>query len=215
VRGRVFAFIVTLSLSGMLAGPVDEPRIFYSRELPGAYPPYVQIVVHYDGRAVYRESVDDPDDEPVEFRLRPSEVREIFHLAEKLDRFRKPLESNLKVANMGLKTFRWEQGNERYEQKFNFSKNADARLLADWFARITETIRHRVNLERTARFDKLGVNKVLLQLQISMERKRLVAADQFLPLLDKIASDEAILNMARSRAAMLARVIRGSAEGGK
>jgi len=215
VKSRMLAFIVTFIVSGGLAWAADGPRIFYSRELPGAYPPYVQIVVHYDGRGVYRESVSDPDDEPVEFRLRPQEVQEIFHLAEKLNRFRKPLESNLKVANMGLKTFRWEQGGERYEQKFNFSKNADARLLADWFARITETIRHRVNLERTARFDKLGVNKVLLQLQISMEKNRLVAADQFLPLLDKIAADEAVLNMARSRAAMLARVIRDSKGDGK
>jgi len=215
VRARKLVPILTLLIAGMLAGAAEAPRIFYSRELPGARPPYVQIVVEYDGRCIYRESVGDPDDEPVEFRLRPSEVREIFHLAEKLNRFRKPLESNLKVANMGLKTFRWEQGAERYEQKFNFSKNADARVLADWFARITETVRHRLNLERTAQFDKLGVNKVLLQLQITMEKNRLVGGDQFLPLLDKIAADEAVLNMARSRAAMLARVIRDSAEEGK
>lgn len=215
MRARSVLIAAALTSFPLLAASTDEPRIFYSREHPGARPAYIQITVEYSGRAVYRESVDDPDDEPIEFHLRPSEVREIFHLAEKLDRFRKPLESNLKVANMGLKTFRWEQGDQRYEQKFNFSKNADARLLADWFARITETVRHRVNLERTVRFDKLGVNKVLLQLQVSMEKKRLVAADQFLPLLDKVAANESFLNMARSRAAMLARVIRESAEVGK
>ncbi len=187
----------------------SAPKIIYSKDQPGAKPPYVQITVERDGKAVYRESADDPDDQPIEFRLRPSEVDEIFRLAEKLDFFRRPLEANLKVANMGIKTFRYQDGDRQYEQKFNFSQEADARLLADWFARITESEQHFLHLERTTRFDKLGVHQVLLQMQASMERNRLVAPDQFLPLLDRIAADPSFLNIARSRAANLAELIRG------
>ena len=189
----------------------DGPQIFYSRELPGGYPEYVQIQVNRDGSGVYRESADDPDEQPVKFQLRPGEVEEVFKLAKSLKYFEHPLESNLKVANMGLKTFRYIEGEVNHEQRFNFSKDADARVLADWFARMTDCQQHYLNLERTARFDKLGVNKVILQLQATIERNRLVGGEQFLPLLDKIASDTSFLNMARSRAASLADHIRGSA----
>lgn len=204
--------LVLLIASTALCG-AEGPRITYSRELPGALPPYVQVVVERDGAAVYRESVDDPDDVPVKFRLRPAETDEIYDLAKKLKYFSKPLESNLKVANMGLKTFRYEDGDTTNEQQFNFSQDADARVLADWFARATESVNHLLNLERAARFDKLGVNKILLQIQVSLEKNRLVAADEFLPLLNKIAGDESYLNMARTRAADLATYIQESAQG--
>ncbi len=204
--------IALLILAAQLWG-ADGPRIFYSREQAGSTPAYVQVVVNRNGTAVYRESADDPDEVPLEFRYRPDEVDEIFHLADRLDHFRKPLESNLKVANMGLKTLRYEGDGENNEQQFNFSKSADARVLADWFARTAETARHVFNLERAIQFDKLGINDALLQLQITIEKNRLVAGDQFLPLLDKIAADETVLNMARTRAASLAQEIRSS--GGK
>jgi hypothetical protein len=49
---------------------------------------------------------------------------------------------------------------------------------------------------------------VLLQMQAAMERGRLVATDQFLPWLDRVAKNESYLNMARERAASLADTIR-------
>jgi hypothetical protein len=63
-------------------------------------------------------------------------------------------------------------------------------------------------LERTARYDKLGVNDALLVLDISMEHKRVVAAQQFLPLLDRIAKNDSYLHIARERASALAEAIR-------
>jgi hypothetical protein len=193
----------------------EGPSLFYSKEHQGSQPAYIQITIERDGTAEYRESVDDPDEVPLKFRLRPDEVDQMFQLAADLDHFKNPLESNLKVANLGLKTFRWINGAETSEQKFNFSMDANARLLGDWFARITETEQHLITLERTVRFDKLGVNNALLRLQVSMENNRLVAGDQFLPLLDKVAKNETYLNMARTRAADLAAYIRETAGGGQ
>ncbi len=192
----------------VMPAAAEGPRIFFSRFLAGGVPPYVQITLERDGRAVYRETPDDPDDKPIEFRLRRQEVDEIFALVAKVDYFRKPLESGLKVANMGEKVFRYIDGSEVHEVKFNFSQDPHARLLADWFARMIETEQHYINLERTVRFDKLGVNKVLLQLQTSIEKNRLVAPDQFLPFLDRVAGNDSFLNMARDRAAAIAALIR-------
>ena len=206
--------VLVLAVTAAL-GADGGPRIFYSFERPGTTREYLEITVERDGKAVYRESVGDPDDQPIEFRLRPDEVDEVFDLARKLKNFTKPLESNLKVADMGLKTFRWQNDGERNEQKFNFSKDLNARLLADWFSRMAEAQNHFVNLERAVQFDKLSVNNILLQLQVTMEKNRLVAGEQFLPLLDKVAADESYLNMARERAAGLAQTIRLSGGSGK
>lgn len=196
---------LTLLLS-LLAAGADAPRIVYSKSFPGSVPPYSGIVVQSDGSAVYKEAPD--DDQPMRFHLTDGETREIFQLANKLDKFTRKLESGLKVANMGLKTYRWEEGAVRNEQKFNYSEDLDARALQDWFERIAESEQYLINLERTVRFDKLGVNQALLQLEVAWNRKRLVAVDQFLPMLDRVAKNDSYLNMARERAAYLAEVFR-------
>ena len=58
------------------------------------------------------------------------------------------------------------------------------------------------------RFDRLGVNRSLLQVEAAFDRKRLVAPERFLPLLDRIAKNDSYLHMARERAASLADFIR-------
>ena len=166
----------------------------------------MSVELQKTGEAVYKEA---PDDEnPVDFKMSAEDTNEIFALVDKLDRFKRPLESNLKVANMGMKTFRFEDGSAKNEVKFNFSLDEDARLLQDWFERITETQRLHFDLERTAKFDRLGVNKTLLQIESAFDRKRLVGVDRFLPLLDRVAKNDSYLHMARERAASLADAFR-------
>jgi|HigsolmetaAR201D_1030396.scaffolds.fasta_scaffold26881_2 hypothetical protein len=186
-----------------------EPRIFYSKSFPGSTPAYVEIIVEKNGEVTYRESPD--DDQPIKFRLSEADTAEVFGLAEKLDRFERTLESGLKVAKTGVKTFRWEDGTVRNEQKFNYSSDLQAQALLDWFERITETEQHLINLERAVRFDRLGVNKALLLMEASWDRRRLVAVDQFLPMLERVIKNESFLNMARERAAYLADAFRGKA----
>ncbi len=67
------------------------------------------------------------------------------------------------------------------------------------------------NLDRTAHFEKLGVNEVLLQMEVSWDRNRLVDPQQFLPLLDRIAKNESYLHISRERAAAMADAIRKAA----
>lgn len=182
------------------------PRLIFSKSFPGSKPAWFAISVEKSGAAEYKE---EPNDEnPLRFQMAASEIEEMFALTEKLGRFNRPLESGLKVAMMGIKTFRIEDEGEQREVKFNYSEDADAKALLDWFERIAESEWHYINLERTVKYDKLGVNQAILLLQVSIERKRLVAPQQFLPLLDRVVKNESYLNMARTRAAGLAEAIR-------
>jgi hypothetical protein len=184
------------------------PRLFYTKTFPGSVPPYAAIQLDRDGKTEYKQSVD--DEQPIRFQLAEADVNTIFTLVERLGRLKRPLESPLKVAFMGMKTFRLEDGAEKNEVKFNFSEDLDAKLLADWFDRIIETEQLFLSLERTAKYDKLGVNKAVLQLEEAIDKKRVVAPEQMLPLLDRVSKNEGYINMARQRAAMLAEAIRAT-----
>ena len=68
-------------------------------------------------------------------------------------------------------------------------------LRAQQFNRILEIVKGR-DVEKL-------VNEVVLRLDAVTQQKRVVAPEQFIPILDRIAKNESILNMARERAASL------------
>jgi hypothetical protein len=191
-----------------LAFGADLPRVSYTKSFPGSDPAYMGITVDRDGAVTYREA---KDEDPEAFKLEADAVQAIFDLAEKLDHFKRQLESGLKVARTGDKTFRWENGGEASEAKFNYSTDENARTLQDWFERISESERAMMNLRRAIRFDKLGVNDAVLRVDTAWSQKRLVGREQFLPLLDRIAKNESFINLARERAARLADAMRAYA----
>ena len=199
-------WVLALAVLPLLAA--DAPRLFYSKSFPGSSPAYVEIVIEHSGDASYKEAAD--DDQPLKFHLPESDVAALFGLADKLGHFSRPLEAPVKVAFMGMKTFRFESGSEKKEVKFNYSEDADAQLLLDCFERVAETEQHLINLERAAKYDKLGVDRALLLIQSAFDHKRLVAPEQLLPMLDRVAKNETYMHMDRERAAGLADAIRAS-----
>jgi len=196
------AFLCCLSLAAA------APRLYYSKSFPRSQPPFVAVILDKTGAGQYSEQQD--DDSPVRFQLSPPETDEIFALAAKLGYFDHPLESGLKVAFTGAKTFRFEDGAVRHEVKFNYSEDPSAQALLDWFERIAESEQQLIMLEISAKYDKLGVDKALLLLEASYDRKRLVDTPQYLPLLDRIVKNESYIHQARLRAARMADQIRAS-----
>ncbi len=182
------------------------PRIFFSKSFPGSQPDYYQVTLAKDGSVEYAEAKD--DDDPLRFRLSERDANEIFGLAAKVDYFQHALESPRKVANLGAKTFRYEDGERKSEVKFNFSEDLSAQALLDWFERMSQAARDRIDLERTAKYDKLGVDQAVAQLGSDIDRKRVAGLDQFLPILDRIANSEAYMHTARQQSAVIAEAIR-------
>jgi hypothetical protein len=199
--------LIALSVGAGMAWAADGPRVIYTKSFPGSVPAYVSITVERSGAVGYKESA---DDDPDQFQLEDSETATIFELAQKLDHFAHPLESGLKIANMGTKTFRWEEGGESHEAKFNYSLDENAKALHDFFERITDTERMLAELKRSVRHDKLGVNEAIVNIQTAYLQKRLMGAHQFLPMLDQVAKNDSYIHMARERAAQLVDAIRAS-----
>ena len=187
-----------------------EPRLVFTKSFPGSVPAYVEITVEKGGATVYKEAPD--DNNPISIQLAQADSNKMFALADSLDRFTRPLESGLKVAFMGKKTFRYEDGapdpKQPRQAEFNYSSDLNAQALLDWFERIAETERDFIELERTVKYDKLGVQNALIQIQATRDQKRLVDPQQFLPLLDRVVKNESYLHMARERASFFADEIR-------
>ncbi len=195
--------VTALAMSAALAGP----RIVYSKTFKGSTPESVTITVERDGQVTYREGP--ADSQPLEFRLIPADVGVLFTYAGRLDNFARPLESSkAKVANMGRKTFRYEDGATTHEVSFNYSEDPDARQLADLFERITETEERYLDLEHAIHFDRLGIDQAILQVRMLWDHHRLVAPEQFLTLLARISNNESLMHVDRARAASLAEEFR-------
>jgi hypothetical protein len=186
---------------------VEGDKVIYKKEFPQSYPPLQQVVVPWTGPLVYTD--DEEGAEPIEFDI-PAEARkQIFDLAREAGFFGTKLESGLKVANMGTKTFTYE-GSHSQSQSYNYTAVPPAQKLQSLFEKITDTQRLYIRLEYAMQFDRLGVNDALLALSLAQQQERLLGGEHLLPMLDEIINSNRYMNISRNRADMIARGIRGA-----
>lgn len=177
-------------------------KLSYTRSFPGSVPEYFCITVDHNGALEYKESP--ADDKPLKAQLPDADAALLFAMAEKLNYFKMPLESGLKVANTGKKTFRYEDGNATpTEVTFNYSLNETAQQLQERFEEIGQSERAYTELERTLRYDRLGINDALAEIESLWLHKQLAAPKQFVPLLSRISTRETLMHLVRDRAARL------------
>ncbi|MCZ2154844.1 MAG: hypothetical protein LC114_13235 [Bryobacterales bacterium] len=199
VIGSILAFV------SLASAQASEDRIVFRKVFVGSSPEYQEIRVDRSGSGEYKEAQDDPD--PVIFELNKSTTGELFQLAESVDYFNRKLESGVATARMGEKTFRFE-GSRTGSQTFNYSADPAAQKLQEYFEKIGESQRLFLKLEYCVRFDRLGVYDTLLTIDQSRARGRLVGAEHYVPLLEKIAKDQRFMNVARGKARNLADALR-------
>jgi len=118
------------------------------------------------------------------------------------------LDVHRKIANLGEKTFRWEQGSEAHEVKFNYTLNSTASQLLQIFEGLARQQELLSLLERRMKYDRLGINDALLQFETELNRKLLPEPERALPTLDQIAGDARFVEIGRQRARNLAERIR-------
>src|SRR5271167_2120319 len=168
---------------------VGTPRVTFTKSFPGSVPAYVSIAVDKAGNFEYKEAPD--DDRPLASTLAPGDTAKLFSLTEQLGFFESPLESGLKVANTGKKTFRYEpESGAASEAVFNYSIEVPAQQLLALFEKISSTEQAWAYLDRTVHFDHLGVNQALSEVEALWLDKELVTPPQFLPLLTRICKQE-------------------------
>ncbi len=210
--------VMLLSLSVLLASgsagkphPPGDATITFRKIFKSSYPEFVEIKISQSGSGTFDIRQLDDDASPQPFEVGAPLVQKIFDLADKLHDFQGvDLEVHRRLANLGDKTFRYEKGGEAHETSFNYTLDMTASQLLAIFESLTRQETDLADLQRAMRYDRLGVNDVVLQIQADYDNKQLPEPDRFLPLLDQLAADQKFIDIARDRARTLAGRIRTS-----
>jgi hypothetical protein len=191
------------------AGGSQAATITYLKIFKSSYPEYVQIKVNESGAGTFdiRQLDESPNPQPL--NLGPELTQKVFQLASDLHDFQGiELEAHRRIANLGQKTFTYAKGGETHEVSFNFTEDRTANDLLNIFEGIAREEGDISDLQRTMRYDPLGVNDVMTQVQSDYKQKLLPEPKQLLPALDAIAKNDQIINIARDKARNLAGEIR-------
>jgi hypothetical protein len=194
------------------ASPASGAVFTYRRIFKSSSPEFIEIKINDGsdaGSYEIRQLEEDPGATP--FEVSHTLRTKIFELIGQLNHFKgADLDVHRKIANLGEKTFRWEAGGQSYEVKFNYTINPVASQLlqiCEGLARQQELIDL---LQRRMKYDRLGVNDALLEVETDVLKGVLPEPQRVLPLLDQIAGDSRFVEIARQRARALAEKVRHS-----
>jgi hypothetical protein len=197
-------------VSAVRANPTGA-TVTYRRVFKGSTPEFIEVKISDQGKCTYdiRQLDEDTDPEPLE--VGPAVQKRIFDLAGELKYFAiGNIDIQKKIANLGQKTFRYENGAEVHETSFNYTLNPSASQLMEIFEGLARQQEDLDLLQRQAKYDRLGVNDALMRFESDMDHRLLPEPERLLPVLDQIAEDSHFLEIARTRARALAERIRNS-----
>jgi hypothetical protein len=207
----VVTFVVAIfGMASFAMAAFAEPVFIYKRVFKESVPEYIEIKVpESSGNPTFEIRQLDEEPGATAFEVSPALRSKIFDLVDQLNHFKGvDLDVHRKIANLGEKTFRWENGAESFEVKFNYTLNAPAVQLlqiCEGLARQQELLEL---LQRRMKYDRLGVNDALMQFETDFNKGVFPEPQRGLPLLDQIAGDSRFVEIARQRARALAERIR-------
>jgi hypothetical protein len=188
----------------------DDARITFRRLFKLSTPELIEIVVRENSDAAtyeIRQLDDDPGSLP--FTVSAALRAKMFALAGQLNHFEaQDLDVHRRIASLGEKTFRWQRGPEIHETKFNYTLNLAATQLLQIFEGLARQQEHFDILSRRIKYDRLGMNDALIECDADYTRGLLPEPQTLLPLMDQIAGDAHLVDIARQRARNLADRIR-------
>jgi hypothetical protein len=120
------------------------------------------------------------------------------------------LDVHRRIADLGEKTFRYEKSGEVHEVHYNYTLNRSAAQLALIFEGLFQQQRDLMMLEQKLKYDRLGVNDALHQFEDDLGQHTLPEPERLLPVLDRIAADSRVIEVARKLSRALAERIRTS-----
>jgi len=207
---RATCLALILSSAAIATPLADAPTITFRKVFKSSYPEFVEIKISQSGTGTCDIRQLDEEANPYSFEIGSELTQKIFELAAKLRNFQGvDLDVHRRIANLGEKTFRYEKAGEAHEVKFNYTLDDSATQLLNIFEGLTRQETDISDLQRTMRYDHLGVNDVVQQVETDFNAKLIPEPDRLLPLLDHVAADSTYIDIARNRARALAARIRG------
>jgi hypothetical protein len=122
-------------------------------------------------------------------------------LAQKLSYFQGNYDAHIKhIAQTGSKTLQYQSPQFHGSSTYNYSQNADVQALTKLFSGIATTFDYQRKLTFQYRYDKLGMDECLKDLEDLQSSHEIEELHVIAPLLRKIAADPNLMNIARQSA---------------
>lgn len=209
--GWIF-FLVCLAV--LVSAPLhatDTATITYRRVFMGSNPEFVEIKVSEQGPCTFDIRQLSEEAGPQTFEVGPGVVAKIAQLSGELHNFEgQDLDVHRRIAYLGEKTFRYEKGAEVHETKFNYTIDHTASQLLMIFEGLSRQQQDLMDLQQKLKYDRLGVNDALRQFEEDLGKGTLPEPQRLLPVLDRVAADQRVVDVARQRARALAERLRSS-----
>jgi hypothetical protein len=196
------------------------PVVKFEFVMPGSVPPHYALSVEAGGAAAYRSdsasaigttpSSDGAGETPyfLKFDISAATAQRIFDLAKDLNFFRGDFEYHGRVANMGAKTLTFKDGKQDNSFTYNYTQNSQLQQLTSLMQGIAASLEYRRELEQLYKYEKLGIDEKLRQMEAASERGYLAELQVDEPILRQIANDPSIMNISRRTAKKLLATIK-------
>lgn len=194
------------------------PTITYDSYWQAARPQNVTITVKSDGVTTYlsrnpdapagADRAQDPDYH-VEFTMSPANRNKIFRLAEKANYFHGDFDFRKHaMANTGRKTLTYADIQRHFQTVYNYSDNKPIQEITAIFQNIATTLEHGRKMAFMHKYDKLGLDAELKTADGDAQNHQLAEVQAIAPVLQSIADDPTVLNIARQRARHILKMVK-------
>jgi len=212
-------FFLFLSCAAVLAALLSRaqsadqnpsvPTITFDRVWEAYTPQNVNIKVQATGPATYlsrnpftppQQEGADPD-YVLKFTISARNQEKLFRYAREANYFNGDFSyKKHTVSSTGKKTLTFADPARHFETTYDYSENKAIQEITNIFLGISNTIEQGRKLQFLRRFDKLGLEAELKGMETAVESHNLAELQFIAPILENIANDPAILNIARQRA---------------
>jgi len=214
--GSLLVILVASSLLAQQSSPPPAPvappqaSVRFSFDWNQGFPwQTYSITVQSDGKSSFNgtphaDETNDTDPYQQDFTMSAANRQKIFELAQKLNYFRGDFASPMKhIAQTGQKTLQYQSPQLQGSATYNWSQNADVEELTRLFGAIAMTIDFGRKLAFQYRFDKLGMDKLLKELEDMQASHGVEELAIIAPMLRKIVNDPNLMNISRQSAERL------------
>ena len=168
---------------------------------------------HFQGTPAPDEAGGDTDPFQQDFTMSEVNRSKIFDLAKKLNYFQSDFDSHLKrIAQTGSKTLAYTSATAHGSTTYNWSPNTDVQELTRLFLAIANTLDYGRKLSFQYRFDKLGIEARLKELEGMRADHHVEELNAIAPILLKIADDPDMMHISRQAAQQLLRSMNGPSQ---
>ena len=218
-RSRFVVLLLVLSaitLAGQDSGQNLHPRtptVTFDCYWEAARPQEYIITVQAVGKTSYlsrnpvvltQSSTPQLPDYQIEFTMSSVDSGKIFKMAERANYFQGNFDyKKHAMANTGKKTLTYSDLSRHSQTVYNYSENKAIQGLTRIFQNISTTLEHGRKLAFMHKYDKLGIDTELKAAEEEAQNHQLAEVQVIAPVLQSIADDPTVLNMARRRAARI------------